>query len=42
MRALHQVISFGRGLPAVTAELAVLLAFAAAFTAIAARSLRIE
>lgn len=42
MRALHQVISFGRDLPSVAVELAVLMAFAVAFTAVAVRSLRIE
>jgi ABC-2 type transport system permease protein len=42
MRALHQVISFGRGLPSVVPELGVLFAFAVVFTAVAARSLRIE
>lgn len=42
MRALHQVISFGRGLGDVVPELAVLAAFAVLFTAIAVRSLRVE
>jgi ABC-2 type transport system permease protein len=42
MRALHQLISFGRDLPDVVPELAVLLGFALLFTVIAARSLRIE
>ncbi len=42
MKALHQVISFGRGLGDVVPELAVLAGFAVVFTAIAARSLRVE
>jgi ABC-type multidrug transport system permease subunit len=42
MKALHQVISFGRGLGEVTLELGVLLGFAAVFSFIAARSLRVD
>jgi len=42
MKALHQVVSFGRGLGDVVPEIAVLVGFALVFTAIAARSLRIE
>jgi ABC-type multidrug transport system permease subunit len=42
MKALHQVISFGRNLGDVVPEMAVLLAFSAVFTVIATRSLRIE
>ncbi len=42
MKALHQVISFGRGLGDVVPELAVLAGFALLFTILAARSLRVE
>ena len=42
MKALHQVISFGRGLGDVVPELAVLAGFALLFTVLAARSLRVE
>jgi ABC-type Na+ efflux pump permease subunit len=42
MRALHGVISFGRGLDGVIVPLAVLLVFSAAFTALAVRSLRLD
>jgi ABC-type multidrug transport system permease subunit len=42
MKALHQVISFGRNLSEVAPEIGVLIVFAAAFSAIASRSLRIE
>ena len=42
MKALHQVISFGRGLPDVAPEIGVLLGFAVVFSALAARSLRVE
>jgi ABC-2 type transport system permease protein len=42
MRALHQLISFGRDLGEVVPELGVLLGFALVFSGIAARSLRIE
>jgi len=42
MDALHQIVSFGRGLEDVTGTLAVLVAFAVAFTVVAARSLRVE
>jgi ABC-type multidrug transport system permease subunit len=41
MHALHQVISFGHGLGAVTTSLAVLLVFGVVCTAVAARVLRI-
>ncbi len=41
MHALHQVISFGRGLGDVTTTLAVLIAFGAVCTAAAARFLRV-
>jgi ABC-2 type transport system permease protein len=42
MKALHGVISFGEGLSGVAPSLAALVAFAAALTIIASRSLRIE
>jgi ABC-type multidrug transport system permease subunit len=42
MRALHQVVSFGRGIGDLTLELAALLGFAVAFGLIASRSLRVE
>jgi ABC-2 type transport system permease protein len=42
MKALHQVISFGRNLGDVVPEIAVLLAFALVFTVVASRSLRLE
>jgi ABC-type multidrug transport system permease subunit len=42
MRALHGVVSFGRGLPELATPLAVLAAFAIGFTLIAVRSLRID
>lgn len=42
MKALHQVISFGRGLPDVMSEIGVLLGFAVVFSVLAARSLRVE
>ena len=42
MTALHDVISFGRGLAEVTTSLLVLLGFAVAFTVVAARLLRAD
>ncbi len=42
MRALHGTISFGRGLDGILPPLAVLVAFGAAFSWIAVRSLRID
>ncbi len=42
MKALHQVISFGRGLPDVAPEIGVLLGGAVLFSALASRSLRVE
>lgn len=42
MRALHGVVSFGRGLPELVTPLAVLAAFAIGFTLVAVRSLRID
>ncbi len=42
MKALHQVISFGRGFPDVLPEVGVLLGFAALFAGLAARSLRVD
>jgi len=42
MKALHDTISFGRGLDGVLLPVAVLLGFGLVFTAIAGRSLRLE
>jgi ABC-2 type transport system permease protein len=42
MKALHQVISFGRGLGDVVPEIAVMAGFALLFTAVASRSLQVE
>jgi ABC-2 type transport system permease protein len=42
MKALHQVISFGRGLGDVTVEMGVLTGFALVFSLVAARSLRVD
>ena len=42
MKALHQVISFGRGLGDVVPEMLVLAGFALLFTVLASRSLRVE
>jgi ABC-type multidrug transport system permease subunit len=42
MKALHQVVSFGRGLGDLNLELAALLGFALVFGLIASRSLRVE
>ena len=42
MKALHQVVSFGRGLGDLSLELTALLGFAAVFGLIASRSLRVE
>ena len=42
MRALHDVISFGRGVGDVLPAMAVLLLFGAIFSVLAARSLRVN
>jgi ABC-2 type transport system permease protein len=42
MRALHGIISYGHGLGSVTTPLLVLLGFAAAFTVLAVRALRLD
>jgi ABC-type multidrug transport system permease subunit len=42
MKALHETISFGRGLDGVAVPVAVLLGFGVVFTVVAAKSLRLE